>query len=139
MTLSYLKIELFPQPVILNEIVREHSEKIAELIQEHRIGPELQQQDFDIYSSLINNEGGKYVEEFLRAKPPHSFQEYSELIRKYDQLAKNIPTEFERTVFTGLFEVNRSGFLEFIADKARKLKDDLVNKMIMDYQYKSRT
>ncbi|XP_051171696.1 dynein axonemal heavy chain 7-like, partial [Leptopilina boulardi] len=127
------------QPVILNEIVREHSKKITELIQEHRIGPELQQQDFDIYSSLINNDAGKFVDEFLRAKPQHTFQEYNELIGKYDKLAKNIPIEFERTVFTGLFEVNRSGFLEFIADKARKLKDELVNKMTMDYQYKSRT
>lgn len=125
--------------MILNEIVKEHSEKIAELIQEHRIGPELQLQDFDVYNSLINNEDAKIVEEFLQAKPPHSFQEYSDLIYKYDKLSKNIPLEFERTVFTGLFEVNRTGFLEFIASKARKLKDDLVNKMTMDYQYKSRT
>lgn len=88
--------------------------------------------------SLVNNESRQFVDQFLRADPPHSFQEYSDLIKKYDELSKNIPVEFERTAFTGLFEVHRKEFLDYMADNARRLKDDLVNRMVLDYQCKSR-
>ena len=124
--------------MILNEIVQEHSTKIIELIQEHRIGPELQLHEFDSYTSLFNNEAQQYVEEFLSADPPHTFEEYDELIQKYDELSKKIPLEFERIVFTGLFEVHRKEFLDYLAENAKALRDELLNKMVMDYQYKSR-
>ena len=88
--------------------------------------------------SLVNNESREFVEEFLKADPPHNFQEYGELIKKFHELSKKIPVQFERTVFIGLFEVRRKEFLDLIASNARNLRDELVDRLVFDYRHKSR-
>lgn len=126
------------KPTIHPEILERYEHQIVELIQEHRIGPELQVQQFDKYISLINNTDEELVKNFLNAEVPKSFTEYAELIEKYDQLGKNIPIEFDRTFFLGLFDVHRDELMEYMAKSANILKNSLIDRMIDDYQLKSR-
>ncbi|XP_044001453.1 dynein axonemal heavy chain 7-like [Aphidius gifuensis] len=127
------------KPVILDEILDKYKNEIIELIQEHRIGPELQVQNFDKYITLINETDEEFVNNFLTSDPPKSFIEYSELIKKYDNLSKNIPIEFDRTFFSGIFDVHRDDMMDYMARTANMLKENLVDKMVEDYQLKSRT
>lgn len=108
------------------------------MIQEHRIGPELQVQDFDKYVSLINDSDEELVKNFLSMDPPKSFSEYSDLIMKYDRLSKNIPVEFDRTFFSGIFDIHRDDMMEYMARTAKILKENLIDRMIDVYQAQSR-
>ncbi|XP_044576956.1 dynein axonemal heavy chain 7 [Cotesia glomerata] len=135
---SYISSKKSLKPTIHSEILERYEQQIVELIQEHRIGPELQVQQFDKYISLINNTDEEFVKKFLNAEVPKSFTEYAELIEKYDQLGKNIPIEFDRTFFLGLFDVHRDELMEYMAKSATILKNSLIDRMIDDYQLKSR-
>lgn len=128
----------FLQPIMLEEILESYKHRITELIQEHRIGPELQMQDFDEHITLINETDIEYVEGFMNAEPPHGFEEYAEQIAKYDNLAKNIPVGYDQTFFSGLFDVHRKDLMDYLASAANDLKEELVNRMVSDYQHKSR-
>lgn len=88
--------------------------------------------------NLINDEDVNYVQDFLKAQPPNPYEKYCELIDYYDRMSKNIPLEFCRTSFTDLFEVRRHHIIEHIVSTAAQLKDELVSKMIADYQQKAR-
>ncbi|XP_063983101.1 dynein axonemal heavy chain 7-like [Diachasmimorpha longicaudata] len=126
------------KPMILDDILNKYKNQITELIQEHRIGPELQIQNFDKYVTLINESDEDLVKKFLAVDPPRPFDEYAQLIEKYDKLSKNIPVEFDRTFFSGIFDVHREDFMEYMAKIANLLKTNLVARMIEDYQCKSR-
>lgn len=47
---------LYFQPIIDDELVEAYKKKVADLINEQRIGPELRVQDFDDYVCLLNGE-----------------------------------------------------------------------------------
>lgn len=44
------------QPVILDEIIQYCRNKVKNMLEDHRIGPELSIQDFDEYIHLINGD-----------------------------------------------------------------------------------
>lgn len=128
----------FYQPIIHDEIFNRYKNQIVELIQEHRISPELQIQHFDKHITLINDEDEEFVRNFLSSDVPRAFNEYVELIEKYDKLGKNILIEFDRTFFGGLFDVHREDLMEYMAKVANIFKTKLIDRMIEDYQTKSR-
>lgn len=120
--------------MIQGELIERHSNSIYRLVEENMLGPELQNREFDKYTSLINEEEKEFVEAFLDAYPPHSFDEYSQLIKKYHELAQSI--DFELTVFVGLFEMRRRNLSEQMIHMANRLKQDLLKRMVTDYQQK---
>lgn len=108
------------------------------LIELQRIGPELQIKEFDNYINLINGEEISLIEEFLNDEPPHTFQEYGELIERYDNLSRDILLQFDSTVFIGIFEVHKKGLMEHMSETAYRCRNMLLNRMISDYQLKSK-
>lgn len=88
--------------------------------------------------SLINGEDVQHIQDFLKAQPPNPYNKYCELVDYYDQLSKNVRLEFYWTSFTELFEVRRHHIIEHIASTAAHLKDELVSRMVTDYQQKVR-
>lgn len=124
----------FVQPTISSDILEQHTNTISNLIERYRTDTESQLREFDKYLNLIRNEEANYVQNFLKAQPPNPFEKYCELIDYYDQLSKNIPLEFHQTVFTDLFIVRRHNIIKHTSATAAHLKDELVSKMIADYQ-----
>ncbi|XP_025152590.1 dynein heavy chain 7, axonemal, partial [Harpegnathos saltator] len=127
------------KPTISSELLDQHTDTIANLIERYRTDAELQLREFDKYLGLIKNEDANYVMNFLKAQPPNPFEKHCELIDYYDQLSKNVPLEFHRTFFTDLFVVRRQHIIEHIAATADHLKGELISKMIADYQQMVRT
>ncbi|RLU26562.1 hypothetical protein DMN91_000358 [Ooceraea biroi] len=126
------------KPIISSDVLEQHMNTISNLIQRYRINPELQLHEFDKYISLINDEDVNYVEDFLKTQPPKPYEKYCELVQYYDQLSKNIPLEFYRTSFTDLFEVRRHHTIDHIVSTATNLRNEIVSKMVADYQQKVR-
>jgi hypothetical protein len=99
---------------------------------------EAQLHEFDKYISLIKNDDVNYVEDFLQAEPPKSYEEYCKLVQYYDQLSKNIPLEFHQTLFIDLFEVRRHYIIDHLALTATNLRNKIISKMVSEYQQKVR-
>ncbi|KAL0118214.1 hypothetical protein PUN28_009103 [Cardiocondyla obscurior] len=126
------------KPVISSNLLEEHTNVISNLIQRYKTDPEGQLHEFDKYINLINDIDINYVKDFLKAQPPKSYQKYCELVEYYDQMSKNILLEFNWTFFTDLFEVRRHNIIEHLTSTAAYLRDELVSKMVADYQQKVR-
>ncbi|KAL6428106.1 hypothetical protein ACFW04_008466 [Cataglyphis niger] len=115
------------KPIISPDLLEQHASTISNLIQQYRIDPD-----------FINGEDEQRVRDFLKAQPPNPYKKYCELIDYYDRLSKNIRLEFYWTFFTDLFEVHRHYIIEHIASTAAYLKDELVSRLVADYQQKVR-
>lgn len=124
--------------MISTDFLEQYVNVISNLIQQYRTDPEIQLHEFDKYMSLINNKDINYVQDFVKAQPPNTYQKYCELIDYYDRLSKTIPLEFYWTSFTDLFEVRRHHIIEHLAATAAYLKGELISKMVAEYQQKVR-
>lgn len=124
--------------MISSDLLEKHTNSISNLIQQYKADAELQLHDLDKYVKLINDEEINYVRTFLKAEPPNPFEKYSELIDYYDRLSTDIPLEFYWTTFTDLFKIRRHNVIRHFATTASQLKNELVSKMVSDYQQKVR-
>lgn len=129
----------FSQPIIAPELLERHTSTISNLIERYRVEPELQLREFDKYMSLINDEDVSDVRDFLQAQPPKPYEQYCELVHHYDRLSNNIRLEFHRTCFTDLFQVYRHHIIDHILSTSINLRNEIISKMVADYQQKVRT
>ncbi|XP_076618005.1 dynein axonemal heavy chain 7 isoform X2 [Colletes latitarsis] len=125
-------------PNISVQYTEQQGKKIAQLINRKKIELEIQVGEFEKYASFMDDTETKKVEEFLKSDTDVNFESFRVLIQHYDQLSRRIPIEFNQTYFGEFFIVHRGGFIEHIALVARRLKDELVARMISDCQRKSR-
>ncbi|KZC14323.1 Dynein heavy chain 7, axonemal, partial [Dufourea novaeangliae] len=126
------------EPNISEEYMEECAEKITKLINKGKIGPERQIEEFEKYKSLINDTEAGKVQELLNGNIGENFERVRALIIYYDRLSRQIPVEFNRTHFSEFFVVHREQFIYHICSVARRHRDELVARMIVDYQQKSR-
>ncbi|KAL7295896.1 hypothetical protein TKK_0010939 [Trichogramma kaykai] len=126
------------KPDISRDTLDPHKKKIEAFVEYYKIEPESQVQAFDKYKTLINKDEITFVKNFLAEIPPRSFQEFAELIEKYDNFVKNIPSEFDSLYFTSVFEVHKEDLIEYICKTATHCKNMLISQMNHDYQDKSK-
>lgn len=110
------------------------SEKIREMINLHKGCPESLLGEFDVYQSYTNGVEEKLVEDFLKAQPPHTFDEYAALMNRYHDMAKNVNMKHKRTIFCGIFEVRKKHILSFIENQAQSFLNMLLDQMVDEYQ-----
>ncbi|XP_071052662.1 dynein axonemal heavy chain 7-like isoform X1 [Onthophagus taurus] len=120
------------QPVIPEEIVENYRQKIKDLLEDQRIGPELRVQDFDEYMHLVNGEANDLVNQFL--SEDHSFEEYCKLIIFYEETQQNIPLSVEHVITIGMYNMIRDDFIDILVLSAENFKDMLIQRVIKDYQ-----
>ncbi|CAB0039603.1 unnamed protein product [Trichogramma brassicae] len=135
---DYLECLLNTEPDISRDTLDPHKKKIEAFVEYYKIEPELQVQAFDKYITLINKDEITFVKNFLAEIPPRSFQEFAELIEKYDNFVKKIPSEFDSLCFTRIFEVHKEDLIEYICKTATHCKNMLISQMNHDYQDKSK-
>ncbi|XP_045510942.1 dynein axonemal heavy chain 7 [Colias croceus] len=122
------------RPVIDNDLVEDYKRKIADLINEQRIGPELRVQDFDDYVCLLNGESAAKVESFIKSIPEKTFEEYCEEAVKFVNLAREIPSKLEGTITIGMFRMQRGDLITSLKGAATRLANTLLRRMTEDYQ-----
>nr|XP_034195921.1 dynein heavy chain 7, axonemal-like isoform X1 [Osmia lignaria] len=116
------------------------ADEIEKLIGEEKIGATEQLQEFEKYENLIYGDENEKITDFINSTDTvEHFERYQNLIEHYYRLYRRIKVEFPRTSFHGLFVVHRGELIGHILATARKIKEDLVTKMIQDYQRKART
>lgn len=120
------------------ECLEKYTEEINQLIDREKIGPITQLSEFENYANFINDSEAEKIQEFLKCDTADNFENYYNLIAYYDRLSRSIKIEYDRTYFAGFFIVHRAEIIKYIASVARKLKEELVGKMIIEYQQKSR-
>lgn len=113
-------------------------EEIKELIDKETVGPIEQLKEFEKYENFINDSETEKIQECLKSDTAGNFEGYRSLIAHYDRLSRSIKVEFHQTYFTGFFVVHRGEMIKYIASVAQKLKEELLAKMISEYQQKSR-
>ncbi|XP_076376838.1 dynein axonemal heavy chain 7-like [Megalopta genalis] len=126
------------EPGISEEYTERCAEEIARLIDEGRTGPESQIKEFEKYKSLLTDVDAEKVGQVLNGDSAQDFERYRALVVHYDRLSRQIPVEFDRTGFDKFFVVHRGQLIDHITSVARRCKEDLVAKMIVDYQQRSR-
>ncbi|KAG7196964.1 hypothetical protein KM043_000229 [Ampulex compressa] len=125
-------------PVISAEILESYSLSIVELVEKHKLGPESQLAEFSKYMSLINEKDADAIGALLQADLPHDLEQHRELVSYYNSLSRHIPLEFDQTVFTDFFEIHRGELVEHMAMMATRLKENLISKMVGEYQRRAR-
>ncbi|XP_028155786.1 dynein heavy chain 7, axonemal [Ostrinia furnacalis] len=122
------------KPIIDDDLVDDYKKKVADLIAEQRIGPELRVQDFDDYVCLLNGDSLTKVENFINARPEKTFEEYCEESVKYVELAREIPSKLEGTIQIGMFRMQRGDLITSLRGAASRLANTLLRRMTEDYQ-----
>ncbi|KAI8428218.1 hypothetical protein MSG28_002442 [Choristoneura fumiferana] len=80
-------------PIIEAEIVESYKKKMADLINEQRIGPELRVQDFDDYVCLLNGVSLGKIRRFINSRPEKTFEEYcAEIFDEYNLIGNTLLT-----------------------------------------------
>nr|CAH7763979.1 unnamed protein product [Callosobruchus chinensis] len=124
--------EAFLKPIIPNELTEVYKNRIKEVLDEQRIGPELRVQDFDEFLPLINGQGDEFVNDFVSSD--HNFDEYIEQILKYKALYERIPFATEHVVRMEMYDMNRLELIKALEHQAECLKDALIQHCIKHYQ-----
>ncbi|XP_053995911.1 dynein axonemal heavy chain 7-like isoform X3 [Hylaeus anthracinus] len=135
-TIDFARTSL--EPRISIEYFERQTKKIERLINSEKAELELQVEEFEKYTSLMDGTETKKIEEFLKPETDSNFESFRVLIEHYDQLSRRITLEFHRTYFGKFFVVHRGDFIDHIASIARRLKEELLARMITVYQQKSR-
>ncbi|XP_073942137.1 dynein axonemal heavy chain 7-like, partial [Choristoneura fumiferana] len=122
------------KPIIEAEIVESYKKKMADLINEQRIGPELRVQDFDDYVCLLNGVSLGKIRRFINSRPEKTFEEYCAESVKYVEIAREIPLKLEGTIVIGMYQMQRNDLINSLRQAATRLANLLLKKMTDNYQ-----
>ncbi|XP_015421606.1 PREDICTED: dynein heavy chain 7, axonemal [Myotis davidii] len=119
-------------PVILEEIVEAHKEKVKEVIMRESAAPIEHLKLYDKYDFLITRKAEKDVDAFLAEN--HHYEKIIQEIRKYQQLIEDIQYTTRKTVRLGMFEMRCEDLIRALVKRAEVICGKLVAKMFRDHQ-----
>ncbi|XP_037882003.1 dynein heavy chain 7, axonemal-like [Glossina fuscipes] len=119
-------------PAVPESIINEQRNRICELLEEQRIGPEVRLHDFDKYISLMNGVDSENVAKFIESGP--SFEKYCEMVSHYRQKEEKISRDIFGVIRMGLFDFHREKFISNLEELASYMRRQLLTQMITDQQ-----
>uniref|UniRef100_A0A1A9UMG0 Dynein axonemal heavy chain 7 n=1 Tax=Glossina austeni TaxID=7395 RepID=A0A1A9UMG0_GLOAU len=119
-------------PAVPESILTDNRNRICELLEDQRIGPELRLQDFDKYIDLMNGIDSVNVARFIESEP--SFEKYCEMVSHYRQKEEKIARDIYGVIRMGLFDCHREKFISNLEELASYMRTQLLTQMIMDQQ-----
>ncbi|XP_053674809.1 dynein axonemal heavy chain 7 [Anopheles nili] len=120
------------RPEIPPEVINVCKEKIHDILEEQRIGPELRMQDFDNYMTLMNGSDIDDIERFMEKRP--SFEEYCTYIQRYKKMENDVAREIYGVLSMGFYEFHREGLIDTLEGLAKFMQQELIAKMTADQQ-----
>uniref|UniRef100_A0A1A9WZZ0 Dynein axonemal heavy chain 7 n=1 Tax=Glossina brevipalpis TaxID=37001 RepID=A0A1A9WZZ0_9MUSC len=119
-------------PAIPASLISDNRNRLCELLEEQRIGPELRLQDFDKYIDLMNGRDSQNVANFMESVP--SFEQYCEMVSYYRQKEDEISRDIFGAIRMGLFDFHRERFITNLEELASYIREQLLSRMVMDQQ-----
>ncbi|XP_006082785.1 LOW QUALITY PROTEIN: dynein heavy chain 7, axonemal [Myotis lucifugus] len=119
-------------PVILDEIIEAHKEKVKEVILRESAAPIEHLKLYNKYDFLITRKAERDVDAFLAEN--HHYEKIIQEIRKYQQLIEDIQYTTRKTVRLGMFEVRCEDLIRALVKRAEVICGKLVAKMFRDHQ-----
>lgn len=120
------------KPVIPARLIDDCRNRIFNMLEEQRIGPELRLQDFDDYMSLMNGAEADRIFNFMNTE--RQFGEYCELINHYNDIEHEISMNVWGVVSMGFYEFHRTSLIDTLETLARFMQTELLTKMVADQQ-----
>ncbi|XP_004033032.4 dynein axonemal heavy chain 7 [Gorilla gorilla gorilla] len=120
------------KPVILNEIVDAHKEKIKEVIVKESVAPTEHLRLYDMYDFLITRKAERDVDNFLAEN--HSYEKIIDEICKYQKLIEEIQYTSIKTIRLGMFEMHCEELIRALVKRADIICGKLLAKMFRDHQ-----
>ncbi|XP_028924869.1 dynein heavy chain 7, axonemal isoform X3 [Ornithorhynchus anatinus] len=120
------------KPIILDEILRAHQEKIKEVMAKESRAPTEHLQLYDKYNPLITRRAEQEVDVFLAQD--HSYDETIREICKYQELSEEIQYTSRKFIRLGMFEVHCDELIRSLVKRADAICGKLRAKMFKDHQ-----
>ncbi|KAK2500550.1 hypothetical protein MC885_013342, partial [Smutsia gigantea] len=120
------------KPVILDEIVEAHKEKVKEVILRESMAPKEHLKLYDKYDFLINRKAEQDADAFLAEN--HSYEKIIQEIRKYQKLIEDIQYTSRKTVRLGMFEMHCEELIRALVKRADIICGKFIAKMISNHQ-----
>ncbi|XDB47728.1 hypothetical protein ABFV05_001344 [Capra hircus] len=120
------------KPIILNEIVEAHKEKIKEVVMRESVAPIEHLRFYDKYDFLITRKAEQDADAFLAEN--HHYERIIQEIRKYQKLIEDIQYTSRKTIRLGMFEVRCEELIRALVKRADVICGKLIAKMFRDHQ-----
>ncbi|XP_073074509.1 dynein axonemal heavy chain 7 isoform X1 [Manis javanica] len=120
------------KPIILDEIVEAHKEKVKEVILRESMAPKEHLRLYDKYDFLINRKAEQDADAFLAEN--HSYEKIIEEIHKYQKLIEDIQYTSRKTVRLGMFEMHCEELIRALVKRADIICGKFIAKMFSNHQ-----
>ncbi|XP_053328214.1 dynein axonemal heavy chain 7 [Spea bombifrons] len=120
------------RPIILEEILDEHKQKVKEYIVSESFLPKEHLKLYDKYNVLISKQADLDVDQFLAEE--HTFEEIMREVKKYETLTDEIQYTSRKFIRLGMFELHCDELIRALAKRSEAICGKLVAKMFRDHQ-----
>ncbi|KAK2839527.1 hypothetical protein Q5P01_013267 [Channa striata] len=125
------------KPMILPEVYEGQKEEVRNMFWAACVRPKKHIYEYDKFATLISRQVEGDVERFLSEQ--HSFQEILAEVVHYQQLADQIQYTSRKVIRLGIFEVQSHKLIHALTERAQKLQQKLVTRMLKDHQEINKT
>ncbi|XP_072835621.2 dynein axonemal heavy chain 7 isoform X1 [Pogona vitticeps] len=120
------------KPIILDEILEAHKQKIKDEIAKESIAPTEHLKLYDKYYDLISKQADQYIDQFL--VEDHTFEEITAQVARYQSIRDEIQYTSRKCVRLGMFEVHCDELIRALAKRADAICSKIIAKMFKDHQ-----
>uniref|UniRef100_A0A8D2L303 Dynein axonemal heavy chain 7 n=1 Tax=Varanus komodoensis TaxID=61221 RepID=A0A8D2L303_VARKO len=120
------------RPIILNEILEAHKQKVKDEIAKESIAPIKHLKLYDKYHELITKQADQDTDQFLSEE--HTFEEITGQIAKYQNIRDEIQYCSRKCIRLGMFELHCDELIRSLAKRADAICSKIIAKMFKDHQ-----
>ncbi|XP_072468815.1 dynein axonemal heavy chain 7 isoform X2 [Notamacropus eugenii] len=120
------------RPIILEEILKEHQQKIKDVILAESVAPTEHLKYYDKYDFLINRQADRDIDKYL--EEDHNYEETIKEIRKFQKLSEEIQYTSRKVLRLGIFELHCEELIRALAKRADLIAGRLIAKVFKDHQ-----
>ncbi|KAJ7345507.1 hypothetical protein JRQ81_001457 [Phrynocephalus forsythii] len=120
------------KPIILDEILEAHKQKIRDEIAKESIAPMEHLKLYDKYHDLISKQADQEIDQFLSEE--HTFEEITAQVARYQCIRDEIQYTSRKCIRLGMFELHCDELIRALTKRADAICSKIIAKMFKDHQ-----